>query len=911
MIPLWTALDSNGRATFMATVAFLKTRLGESSTIEWALRLGPDQNIERIAVADLLKRPTELDLEEPWASAWRLIEESWSQSPVEESPSTGIYAIRNRLRAGDRSGVIVSAIANLVAPRLEVMPLASWRWTLVKKPRRPKTVGHLLSARLTSGELVDLRMLELERATEVPFLISIAVSLEAVVNHGLGIARRIGWDGDLRLGRLGGLHRVSYTQVAGTVDGKSEPDAYHRGIAPSVKLLHAVVMRIVELQPESALPFVRRWRFDGSQVHDRLWAALARNPFLVSAEEVGEFLIGRDNRQFWDLHVFPEIAELRALRFAELGSETQRAVAARLRKLPPRSFWVRNADAQQVKNNRLYWAARELKRVELAGGELPTSAQSWLEAKIGQFVDLGTMTKDNGFPEAPMVSAVFPSPDDRYDTLQGAVRLRTMEKALSSDRGGWYDKAERANDWLQQPDNAVLVLGDLEGVEHGADDFPRVWNRFGWAHSPGEPAVESGSTRNLQLEAERVLRLLTSLADTTWSAGIEGISHWLHSWRKQVIASPSGLPMWFRAWPMAVEATNARREVEEDAELTVSAQIADDDQQPKELDTLNTPSGKLVGVFLSACPSLSRVPQPFVAGSRTSQMRDAVISSDGVSGLIARHQLVESLAYFLRADQQWTQEHLIAPMHKDDDSSLILWQAIAKQRHFTDVLKIIGDTMAKKAADQRLGRETRQRLVFSLVVESLHAFREARDPAVANSRIQQMLRTINDETRVAAANGIRQFVRELAKNDREDEPPPSRATLFRTAAAPFLQRVWPQERSLTTPSVSAALARLPATSKEAFAEAVEVIERFLMPFDCWSMLDYGLYGNDDEGRKLSKIDDEAKARAFLRLLDLTVGTSENAAIPDDLADALKQIQSVAPALVKLPAFRRLSAAARR
>ena len=176
MIPPWTALDSNARATFMATVAFLKTRLGESSTIEWALRLESDQNIERIAVADLLNHQTGLDLEEPWASAWRLIEESWSQSPVEESPSTEIYGIRNRLRAGDRSGVIVSAIGNLVAPRLEVKPLASWRWTLVRKPLRPKTFDHLLSVSLTSGELVDLRILELERATEVPFLISLADS---------------------------------------------------------------------------------------------------------------------------------------------------------------------------------------------------------------------------------------------------------------------------------------------------------------------------------------------------------------------------------------------------------------------------------------------------------------------------------------------------------------------------------------------------------------------------------------------------------------------------------------------------------------------------------------------------------------------------------------------------------------
>ena len=77
------------------------------------------------------------------------------------------------------------------------------------------------------------------------------------------------------------------------------------------------------------------------------------------------------------------------------------------------------------------------------------------------------------------------------------------------------------------------------------------------------------------------------------------------------------------------------------------------------------------------------------------------------------------------------------------------------------------------------------------------------------------------------------------------------------------------------------------------------------------MLEYGLYGDERGVEKLSIINDETKAKAFLRLLDLTVGTSENATIPHDLAEALDQIRRVAPALASIPAFRRLSTATRR
>src|SRR5690348_3876328 len=123
---------------------------------------------------------------------------------------------------------------------------------------------------------------------------------------------------------------------------------------------------------------------------------------------------------------------------------------------------------------------------------------------------------------------------------------------------------------------------------------------------------------------------------------------------------------------------------------------------------------------------------------------------------------------------------------------------------------------------------------------------------------------------------------------REDETTSPEA-VFRIAAVPFLTQVWPQERSLTTPGISQALADLPAAARGAFAEAVSVIERFLVPFECWSMVEYGLYGTDDGGLKLSLIDNREKGAAFLRLLDSTLGTAEGSVVPVDLADALDQV----------------------
>lgn len=907
MIPSWAYLDQHERSVFRAAVAFLNNRLAETRAVEWAAQLGSDRRIERSAVEHLLGTQIASIAGEPWATAWRLIEESWSEKAVEDRPSASVYNVQTRLRAGDRSGAIISAIVDLVSPRLKVEPLSASSRQFLKAPRRPKTVRHLLSTALTSGELVDLNVLEFGRINDPSFLMALASALESAVDHGLDIGRRIGWNGQDRLWQIGGLYRVYYV-VPGrrTQDGVEDPDAYHQGIAPSVKLLFAVVSRIASLSSKQALQFVQRWRVVASPIHLRLWAAAAWRFECVPTEDVARLLLELDDSEFWDLHAFPEIAELRAARFQELDVETQQLLAHRLTKGPPRKFWPRNVEPAKVKNGRLYWIVRELNRVRIAGGDLPKQARHLLAANILSFPDLREMPFNEGFPEGPIVRDVFPEPDNRYDAFEGTTRLRALEAALGSGRGGWEnDPAGRADDWLRQKGKASLALNDLEVAEHGGDEFPRVWERFGWTHAPFQQEGDDSPNLDLQREANRVLVLLAELSEKTLHRAIEGISNWLDHWRYQIVTTQKGYAVWFKVWPIAVTTTNDKGKNTTETDLSVSGSSVDDSRETMDLDTLNTPAGKLVGVFLTACPSLNEIPHPFETNAPLRQMRDALLLADGRSRLIAQHRLIEALPYFLRADHTWTAEHLIRPLLNDDAASLALWRAIARRTHHFEVLTIIGDAMAERAIDRRLGRETRRRLVFSLVVDTLHAFRQGHDPAVSNSRVTQMLRTLDDEIRAYAASTIEQFVTEVSENQNEN------AELFRSAAAPFLKKVWPQERSLTTPGVSKGLADLPAASGEAFAEAVEAIERFLVPFECWSMLDYGLFGEEDDTKKLSMIDDVTKAQALLRLLDLTVGTSEGAVIPYDLTDALDQIRAVAPSLAEVPTYRRLSTAARR
>ena len=903
---LQLSLNARDQATVRSTVAFLESRLEEKETVEWALSLGPDNILKRRAILHLLNTPEGISLREPWRSAWRLIEEFWDAPVPDFYGRLGVYNVQDRLRSGERSGALVSAIVDLVAPSLSIEAYGKWQLQFRKFPKRPKKFHDLFQARLTSGEIVDPASLDLQELTESEFLVSLANALDAAIIRGQDIARRIGWRGLYLF-----LNRVYYVSESDRGEEMHEPDEYREGIAPSVKLLHSVVARLVDIDCSTALDFISHWKRKDSPIHLRLWAAMSRDPRITPATEVGDFILHLNYKVFWDVQHHPEIAELRARRFSELDDATQKAITRKIRRGPSRSSWPKNAEADHIEEGRLYWIVRELKRIEVAGATLPPRDKTWLDLNIGRFSDLAEMNRiDEGFLESPRSQGMPPNPDRSLDSLEDIDRLKALEQRLSAPRRGWDDDpAGQARDWLREEGNPVRVLEDIESSPNSGAEFPTVWENFGWVHSPSEDQGQETHARDLSAETGRVLVLLAKLPNETLSEAIGGLSHWLSCWEKYVVSVPNWSAIWLRAWPLAIETTNAVQPPSEEPNLNVVMQPGPDG--PHDLDTLNSPAGKLVGVFLAACRKKKENSRPFGGSSDLGKVRDHAINASGRSGLIAKHRMIEVLRDFLYVDEEWTKEHLIRPLRADDAGALALWRAVGRRTQFTDVLKIIGNDMVDRTTDSQLGRETRRSLTFSLVIESLHALREGREPAVKQGRVQQMIRSLDDEVRAECAEAITRFVRDLSEASAQEPDPLSPEHLFRSAVKPFLRDVWPQERSLTSPGISDRLSRLPAITRGEFAKAVKAIERFLEPFECWSMRNYGLYGDGDGTPKLSMIDDEAKAEALLRLLDRTIGTAENAVIPRGLGDALEQVRKVAPNLVRTPKYRRLETAARR
>jgi len=766
MIPRWASLNWQDRAAFDALVSFLRGRLEKRATIEWALRTKSHDKLKRLALLELVDSAQEDGIKEPWRTVWGLLAESWDTPFFEGHATTAIHSAQRRLKGGDRSGALVNTIVDLVAPKLVLEPLHASDNRLRQADRHVRTASDLLWARIASGELIDLNTLRLDLVNDEAFLFSLAIALEAALSTGLEIAKRIGWHGDGGLGRLGQLNRVYYVPIGVHDNDEGDPDEHARGIAPSVKLLHKVVELLAEINAFPATQIVRRWRVTEDLVHQRLWASLSRDGRITRIGEVAEAILTVNDECFWDLNLFPEISELRATRFSELSSTDQGSIIARIRKLPPRSLWPKKVAADLIKHRRLHVALRELRRIELAGAALPQPDAAWLEARIGDFPDLVDIEQVySGYSNSVIVRNFIPRADNKYDLLEGVARLTALEAALTSKRDGWEDDpSSRASEWLRKDGNALKILGDFEGASDAISSFPEVWERFGWSHTPNGDLSGEASERDPATDVNRVLALLARLPQAVLRYAINGISQWLSAWRKQLVSASEGMNVWQALWPIAVKSTNADvLENDEPKIISISASVED---QEERLDTLNSPVAKLISVFLASCPNVPSVP---TLGSPCRVMRDTIIATGGKAGLIARHRMIEWLGYFIEADDQWARTHLVAPLMEDGAQAIALWRAVARRTLKSKVLRIIGDFATERTRDPRFTREVRNSLIFSIVVDALHALRDQRDPAISSAVTQQTIRLLEDEVRAHAAGTIQRFIADLSKGSDEND----------------------------------------------------------------------------------------------------------------------------------------------
>ena len=878
----------------------LKERLEEDETIKWVLEreiqskeLFIRQSIIRSAITQLLEM-NHTKIREDYKQAWELIEEYLSQQKTSPPDEFNTYLGEN-LKRGNQSKRDISKIIDIIKPRLNIKP------PVLHNGEPPhNSIYSIISPILTSGKLDDENILNINKINDIPFLLELATELHCNLLTGLNIAHRIGWDGGPFLTDLGGLGRACYTEISevGSVfKGGGDPDLNNQGIAPVVKLLHMVVNRIGELEPEKALRFVQSWFIWNSPIHVRLCAAMGHTSDIIPIEEIGMRLINMDECRFWSQNFFPEIAILRAKRFKDMNDSTKKKLISRLENGPSDINWCSPIDKQQFKTS---CTLLEFQRIKKGGGTLPPEIEKWLNEELKKLPNdyIKFMKIDTSLPTELSYQPVPPSPDNKYDKLHGRGRLNELEKGLGnhSPISGGNSPSEGASDWLKQPGKIKLIIKDLKSInKEEKSTFRLLWKCLLKNTLLPPPAQ---NIHGLQTQdVEDILDLLKELSDKIIPDIIEQISYFLSIYKKTIKTSRSRLDVWKLIWSHAIS-------------------IEEDENRPIEI---------LIDIFVAICKLDSECENSniFSNETHTFQMRKCIskdITSEDNSQihLIIQSCLIKEIGYLFTIDKDWAEQHLIKPL-QDNESSPLLWidlKLTINNIYNPQLIEKIGtDVIIKKINDPKLGLEISKELAIQVIKISLNSFlNNESQPIFKASDIQQMLRTTTNEVRIYITGHLYKFVEKQTSEQK------SREEIFKYALVPFFDKIWPKEPSLSCEKVSESLARLPGVCGEKFADAVEIVKPYLQPFRCWSMLAYSLHYKSYEGvgkisfcqdRSSDFINNEDKAKSLLKLLNLTIGSSENSTKPYHLSEVLEVISCQFPNLNTSQEFQRLLAATHR
>jgi hypothetical protein len=109
-----------------------------------------------------------------------------------------------------------------------------------------------------------------------------------------------------------------------------------------------------------------------------------------------------------------------------------------------------------------------------------------------------------------------------------------------------------------------------------------------------------------------------------------------------------------------------------------------------------------------------------------------------------------------------------------------------------------------------------------------------------------------------------------------------------------------------TETISEYFAHIPAYSGKYFADAVEMIAPFILPFDCYSLGDLGFTVSLDDHPKFKEtVNTPKNAEAFLKLLDLAIRKDGRVILPYNLNEVLDHLKTIEPKLSRRGEFVRL------
>jgi SIR2-like domain len=605
----------------------------------------------------------------------------------------------------------------------------------------------------------------------------------------------------LELERLVTGGETPYFDTIRADDGKALPNDTH-GLTGHLYLFTKLVLRLAEYDPKAARLEVAQWSQDQHQVFIRLkiWAAGIAE--LTSPEQAGQTMIDLDSETFWSSRQERDLLFSMRDRWSELPKALARQIEARL--LTGEIPWLKGqADEAggeaHERLNRLQWlSSRGVKfsfDYDVAVASLRRIAPQWTEESVR-------------YTALPQVSEAFSVTTDPDSTAIEQLPLGEVLAKVRELSGDDVFARIRRDPFLglaqSRPARALSVL-TLAGK---ADSFPAsAWWTLVSTQAEGSP-----SRRLMKAMANRLARLrVENLAEI-----LHPVSTWMHNDYQRL---QSECPMAFEPlWDSTLAALRYAKRSELRGAHSPRRWVDEG---------LNSAAGRLALAQREQLKEIAVLDEglPVVWRRRTEELLS--LPQDHRNHVIA--MLAADLGWLYQTDSEWTTEHLLSILLKDNAEEVeafwagFLWTASGVNSSLFPHLKAGLIALAMKP--DLAGRDRIKSVAGLLLAKwgNCRWFNED-PPQFSDAELREVLIQAGDAFRIQILWYLEHWCKETQSEN-------VKHAKWSELLIPFLTKVWPKQLVARTESTSGRLLGLALAFPDRFLEIIGVIQRQLVVAD--------------------------------------------------------------------------------
>ncbi|WP_262298988.1 SIR2 family protein [Microvirga sesbaniae] len=551
-------------------------------------------------------------------------------------------------------------------------------------------------------------------------------------------------------------------------------------------LFQKLLTRLASVNCEAALSQVRSWSTQDNYVFARLriWAA---GTGLLSVTEAGAVFLTLSEQAFWDPAHQRDLLYALKDRWPELLLEDRTALERRLLtgSYPRNADSVRSEEVEtHARMDRLQWLSSHGVTFTFDISEtlraLGSAAPQWTPRS-------GDAAADSSEPEVFSITTDS-RPDSIRETpipqiLPRAEELRGYDFTSRTERDPFRGLAE------QKP---VRALGALTHAARSGVVQRWAWSAF--LHAEGRTH-----------DRLRMIRAIAARLGRLPPDRLEDIAYPVSEWMKAVsdrfyTDAAEVLPSLWTSLMVALRSagTETRRR----------------DKRSWAYDALNAPVGKLCDLLFKD-PAKDNLAEGIGFPRHwTNRFEDLL----ALPGDMRRHSLVmlaHQLSWLFAIDPHWTEQHLLAHVGDEGPDGDAIWDGILwSQRVSRALYPAVKDALVTRTRRSR--RREESTVLAGLLLIGWSWTTPSGEPLVSDVELREVLIHADDQFRQHLLWHLERWCSEPVTDGRD-------------RVIPFFANVWPKQRALRTPEMSAHLANFALVSGDLMPRVVQLILPRLVP----------------------------------------------------------------------------------